>query len=196
MLPLSIVFNSLHRAARDISKSFSKDVELIIEGEDTELDKKVIEKIGAPFMHMIRNSIDHGIESPEKRLDAGKSERGVIKLSASYEGGSVLIELSDDGRGISLEKIKKNALQKKILDEDTLNKISESEIIDLIFYPGFSTSPIITDISGRGVGMDVVKKNIVQDGHVQIPSSENLILPYYRWKGEYYKKKIWLEKVK
>ena len=174
MLPLSIVFNSLHRAARDISKSFSKDVELIIEGEDTELDKKVIEKIGAPFMHMIRNSIDHGIESPEKRLDAGKSERGVIKLSASYEGGSVLIELSDDGRGISLEKIKKNALQKKILDEDTLNKISESEIIDLIFYPGFSTSPIITDISGRGVGMDVVKKNIIQDlkGTIRIVTKE------------------------
>jgi len=174
MLPLSIVFNSLHRAARDIARSFSKDVELIIEGENTELDKKVIEKIGAPFMHMIRNSIDHGIENPAERLEAGKSERGVIKLSASYEGGSVLIKLGDDGRGISLEKIKENILQKKIINEDALNKMSESEIIDLIFYPGFSTSPIITDISGRGVGMDVVKKNIVQDlkGTIRIATKE------------------------
>lgn len=181
MLPLSIVFNNLHRAVRDISRSFLKNVELIIEGEDTELDKKIIEKIGDPFMHMIRNSIDHGIESPEERLDAGKLEKGVIKLSASHEGGNVLIKLSDDGCGISLEKIKKNAMQKKLFNENTLNKMSKVELIDLIFYPGFSTSSIITDISGRGVGMDVVKKNIIQDlkGTIQIATKEGKGTVFY-----------------
>jgi len=181
MLPLSVVFNALQRTARDISNSFGKEIDFIIEGGETELDKKMIENIGDPLIHMIRNSIDHGIENPEERLEVGKAEKGVVKLSAYYEGSNVLIELSDDGRGISLEKIKEKAIQKKMFDKDTLNIMPESQVIDLIFYPGFSTSPIITDISGRGVGMDVVRKNIIEDlkGSIQVETQERRGTTFY-----------------
>ena len=161
MLPLSTLFDTFHRTARDMAISFGKEVDFIVEGGETELDKKIIEKIGDPLLHMIRNSIDHGI----KETKAGK-----IKLSAAYEGGNVLIILSDNGAGIPIAKIKEKALKKKLLDKAELDTMSDSEIIQLIFSPGFSTSDIITDISGRGVGMDVVKNNIIDTlkGAIQI----------------------------
>ncbi len=174
MVPVSSVFDTFGRPMRDIAATCGKKVNLIIKGEETELDKKMIEEIGDPLMHMLRNSIDHGIEMPEERLKAGKPETGTINLTASYEGGNILIELSDDGRGVSIDNIKKRALQKKLISEEKLSKMSESEVIDLIFVPGFSTSPIITDISGRGVGMDVVKNNIVGqlNGSIQTKTKE------------------------
>ncbi|HWP46421.1 MAG TPA: hybrid sensor histidine kinase/response regulator [Candidatus Limnocylindrales bacterium] len=181
MLPLSTIFDSFPRVVRDISRSLGKEVNLIIQGGETELDKKIIEKLGDPFLHMIRNAIDHGIEKPEDRRKLGKPETGTLMISAHYEGGSVLIELSDDGSGISLQKIKEKALRKNLFDEATLNTLSESELIDLIFYSGFSTSTLITDVSGRGVGMDVVKKNIVEDlkGTIRIITKEGRGTTFY-----------------
>ncbi|MBF0506379.1 MAG: hybrid sensor histidine kinase/response regulator [Nitrospirae bacterium] len=163
MVPLSQVFGSLPRLVRDISRSLGKEVDIITAGDDIEIDKKMMEKIGDPLVHMIRNAVDHGIEAPEERVKLGKPARGTIRVSASYEAGGVLIHLSDDGCGIPLGKVKERALRRKILSEDEINVMTESAIIDLIFQPGFSTSAIITDISGRGVGMDVVKKNILED---------------------------------
>ncbi len=163
MVPLSTVFDSLPRMVRDTARSQGKDIELLIEGGNIGLDKKMIEKIGDPLVHMLRNAVDHGIEACEERQKAGKRKQGTIKLSASYDAGNVVIELSDDGGGLALDRIREKALRKKLLDEAELEALTEPEIIDLIFQPGFSTSPIITDLSGRGVGMDVVKKNIVQD---------------------------------
>jgi two-component system chemotaxis sensor kinase CheA len=174
MLPLSTVFEQFPRLIRDIAQSSEKEVEFISEGGDTELDKKIIEKIEDSFIHLLRNSVDHGIEMPDERLKNGKPRSGAIRLTASYEGGSVLIELSDDGAGISLQKIKEKALSKNLFDKESLNKMTSAEIINIIFYPGFSTSPIITDISGRGVGMDVVKKCITEDlkGTIEIKTIE------------------------
>ncbi len=174
MVPLSTVFDSLPRMVRDVAHAQGKDVEFIIGGGDIGLDKKMIEKIGDPLVHMLRNAVDHGTESPEERRQAGKRAKGTIKLSANYDAGSVLIELSDDGRGIPLARIREKALKKNMFSEAEINSMTEEEIIDLIFQPGFSTSPIITDISGRGVGMDVVKKNIVEGlkGSVKIESKD------------------------
>lgn len=174
MLPLSTIFESFHRTVREMAQAFGKDIDFVVDGGETELDKKIIEKIGDPLLHMIRNAVDHGIETREERLLAGKQERGSINVSAWYEGGSVIISLRDDGRGISLQKIKEKARQKKLFPDEILDSMSETEIIDIIFQPGFSTSPIITDLSGRGVGMDVVKKNIVENlqGTVRIDTKE------------------------
>lgn len=163
MVPLATVFDSFPRLVRDLSQSQGKDVELFIEGGDIGLDKKMIEKIGDPLVHMLRNAVDHGTESPAERLKAGKREQGSILLSASYDAGSVLIGLSDDGSGIPLDKIREKALRKKMFSEAELNAMNDNEIMDLIFQPGFSTGAIITDVSGRGVGMDVVRKNIVEE---------------------------------
>lgn len=163
MLPLSTIFDTFQRTVRDMSKSLGKEISLIIEGGDTELDKKIIEKLGDPLMHMIRNAIDHGIESPSERLKTGKPEEGAIKLAAMYEGGNVIIIISDDGGGIPLKKIEARALEKKWLTKKDLAKMTIQEKISLIFRPGLSTSQMITDFSGRGVGMDVVKKNIVEN---------------------------------
>ncbi|MBF0558868.1 MAG: hybrid sensor histidine kinase/response regulator [Nitrospirae bacterium] len=172
MVPLSTVFDSLPRMVRDIARSIGKETEIVTEGGDIELDKKMIEKIGDPLVHMIRNAIDHGIEAPEERIKSGKPARGTIRVSASYDAGSVLIVIADDGSGIPLERIKEKALRKKMYSEDELAAMSESAVIDMIFQPGFSTSAIITDVSGRGVGMDVVKRNIVEElrGAVSIES--------------------------
>lgn len=163
MLPLSTIFDGFQRSVRDISKSMGKNIELVIEGGETEIDKKMIEMLGDPLSHMIRNAVDHGIEGPEERLRAGKPETGTIRLFACYEGGNVHIELTDDGGGIPIEKIKEKAVKKKIYEKSSIEGLPEAEIINLIFHPGFSTSEIITDVSGRGVGMDVVKKNIVEE---------------------------------
>ena len=163
MLPLSTVFDTLRRTVRDLAREHGKDMDFVVNGGETELDRKIIERIGDPLIHMIRNSLDHGLESPEEREAAGKPPRGTITLSAFYDGGCVTIALSDDGKGMSYERIREKALAKRLYDADTLSRMSRSEITNLIFLPGFSTSPIITDLSGRGVGMDVVRKNIVDD---------------------------------
>lgn len=174
MFPLSTVVDSFHRMVRDMSSGSGKDVDFAIEGGDIELDKKVIEKIGDPLLHIVRNCFDHGIENPEDRAKKGKPTNGSIMLTACYEGGNALIEVSDDGGGIPLEKIKERALAKKLYDKETLDKMSQDDLVDLIFRPGFSTSAIITDISGRGVGMDVVKENIVEQlkGSIEIKTTE------------------------
>ncbi|MBT6718779.1 MAG: hybrid sensor histidine kinase/response regulator [Nitrospina sp.] len=162
MMPLSSAVETFPRLVRDLSASSGKEVDFILEGVDTEMDKRVIEKIGDPLLHMIRNSVDHGIERPEERKRKGKPRKGTLKVSARYEGESVHIEISDDGGGIPIEKIKKKAIQRNLRSNEDLSKMPDAEIANLIFEPGFSTSPIITDISGRGVGMDVVKENIVE----------------------------------
>ncbi|MGO9014929.1 MAG: response regulator [Dissulfurispiraceae bacterium] len=163
MVPLSTVFDSFGRMMRDISRSLGKEIDFLVEGGDIELDKKMVEKLGDPLVHMLRNSVDHGVETGEERIRAGKTAKGMVRLSASYDAGSVLIELTDDGRGISLEKIREKALKKNMSTREELDVMPEADLIDFIFHPGFSTSPIITDMSGRGVGLDVVKRNIVEE---------------------------------
>jgi chemotaxis protein histidine kinase CheA len=174
MLPLSTVFDPLRRTVRDLAREHGKDVEFIIEGGETELDRKIIERLGDPLIHMIRNALDHGLESAEERLAAGKSPRGTIAICSFYEGGFVSLTLRDDGRGLSSARIKEKALARHLYDAETLAAMSRSEINNIIFLPGFSTSPIITDLSGRGVGMDVVRKNVVDDlkGSITIESKE------------------------
>ncbi len=175
MQPLSTIFDSFKLSVRNIAVSAGKDVDFIIEGGQTELDKKIIDQIGDSLLHMIRNSIDHGLESPEVRRRLGKPETGVIRLSAAYEGGNVAIEITDDGKGLSIPNLKEKAIRKGLWDEDTNKNATEAEIINLIFEPGFSTSEIISDLSGRGVGMDVVRKNIIENlkGSIHIETAES-----------------------
>jgi two-component system chemotaxis sensor kinase CheA len=170
MIPMSIVFNRFPRMLRDLASKLGKKVEFVTQGEATELDKGLVEKITDPLTHLVRNSCDHGIESPSDRVAKGKPEHGTITLSASHQGGSILIEVRDDGRGLSREKLIKKARERGIDAPDTM---SDSEVWNLIFAPGFSTAEVVTDVSGRGVGMDVVKKNITAlGGSVEIDSAE------------------------
>lgn len=169
MLPVSTTFNRYPRLVYDLSAKLDKIVELKITGENTELDKTVLEKIGDPLLHLIRNSLDHGIESPEQRVAAGKDKTGVIHLSASHEGGSVVIRVSDDGAGLNTDKILKKAIEKGLVSED--DTLTEQQINDLVFHAGFSTADVVTDVSGRGVGMDVVRNNIEEiGGRVEVQS--------------------------
>jgi two-component system chemotaxis sensor kinase CheA len=170
MIPMSVVFNRFPRMLRDLAAKLGKKVELITHGEATELDKGLIEKITDPLTHLIRNSCDHGIEMPDERRAKGKTEHGTITLSASHQGGSILIEVRDDGKGLSREKLLKKAREKGI---DAPDSLTDAEVWALIFAPGFSTAEQVTDVSGRGVGMDVVKKNIASlGGTVEIDSAE------------------------
>ncbi|MFW5332644.1 chemotaxis protein CheA [Hydrogenophaga sp. ZJX-1] len=170
MIPMSVVFNRFPRMLRDLAGKLGKKVELITHGEATELDKGLIEKITDPLTHLIRNSCDHGIEMPDERRAKGKSDHGNITLSASHQGGSILIEVRDDGKGLSREKLLKKAREKGM---DAPDSLSDAEVWNLILAPGFSTAEVVTDVSGRGVGMDVVKKNIASlGGTVEIDSSE------------------------
>ena len=174
MIPLSMIFDAFRMAVRDFSKSSGKKVDFMIQGGETELDKKIIEKIGDSLVHLIRNCVDHGIEMPRDRINIGKPPVGKVVLSAGYEGGNVIIELSDDGAGIPVKKLKEKALKKKISDEISIAAMSDADIINMIFMPGFSSSDIVTDVSGRGVGMDVVRKNIIEDlkGSIRITTKE------------------------
>ena len=160
MVPVGTVFTKYTRLVRDIAKKLNKKINLIIEGDETELDKTVSEAIGDPIMHLIRNSIDHGIEIPEVRRERGKNETGTLLLKASYEGNNVKLVIRDDGNGIDLERVKNKAINLGIITEDQGKMLSKKEIIDFIFHSGFSTAAEITDVSGRGVGMDVVRNNI------------------------------------
>jgi two-component system chemotaxis sensor kinase CheA len=170
MIPMSVVFSRFPRMLRDLAGKLGKKVELITHGEATELDKGLVEKITDPLTHLVRNSCDHGIETPQERVAAGKPETGTITLSAAHQGGSIVIEVRDDGRGLSRQKILKKARERGL---DVSDQMSDAEVWQLIFAPGFSTAEVVTDVSGRGVGMDVVKKNIAAlNGTVEIDSSE------------------------
>jgi two-component system chemotaxis sensor kinase CheA len=171
MLPISFAFNRFPRLVHDLSKKTGKEIELILKGEQTELDKTVMEQIGDPLVHLVRNAVDHGIEPAEVRLANGKPEKGTIMLDAYHQGGSIIIEISDDGGGINRQAVFNKALEKGIVDESTT--LSDSQVFDLLFEPGFSTAKEVSDISGRGVGMDVVKKNIQSlGGRIQVESEE------------------------
>ena len=158
MLPIGSSFGKFRRVVRDLCSQKGKEIELVTEGADTELDKTVIERINDPLVHLLRNSIDHGIESPEERAKLGKPRQGTITFSAAQSGGNVILTISDDGRGMDSERIKAKALEKGIISQG--DELGQRELLNLIFQPGFSTSTEISDISGRGVGMDVVRKNI------------------------------------
>ncbi|BBP45415.1 chemotaxis protein CheA [Thiosulfatimonas sediminis] len=158
MLPVSFAFNRMPRIVHDVSQKLGKKIDLVMEGEGTELDKTMLEQLTDPLVHIVRNSIDHGIENPEKRLAAGKPETGTVKMAAFHQGGNILIQITDDGAGIDPERIASKAIEKGVIEED--HHLTREEIIDLIFHPGFSTADAISDISGRGVGMDVVRRNI------------------------------------
>ena len=164
MQPIGNIWNKFPRVVRDLSSSFGKKIRLEMEGKETELDKTLIEAIKDPLTHIVRNSADHGIESPEDRKAAGKPEEGVLKLRAFHEGGQVNIEIIDDGGGIDPERIKNKALEKSVITQDQAQKMSERELVNLVFAPGFSTAKKVTNVSGRGVGMDVVKTNIEKIG--------------------------------
>jgi len=171
MLPISYVFNRVPRLVHDLSKKLKKSVNIKMTGEGTELDKTVLEKIGDPLVHLIRNAIDHGIEAPEIRRAAGKPETGTVHLNAYHKGGNIIVEIKDDGAGLNRSKIRSNAIKRGIY-QDTDN-IDDQNIIDLIFHPGFSTADTISDVSGRGVGMDVVRKNIkALGGNIEVDSKE------------------------
>ncbi len=164
MQPIGTVFNKFPRIVRDLSRALGKKVNLKLEGTETELDRSIIESIKDPLTHLVRNSIDHGIEDPEERKRLGKPEEGLLMMRAYHEGGQVIIEIEDDGRGIDTEKIKNKAIEKGLITPDLAEKMSEKEILSLIFKPGFSTAEKVTQVSGRGVGMDVVKTNIEKLG--------------------------------
>lgn len=176
MLPLDTIFQSYQRAVRDMALSLEKDVRLEITGGETELDKKIIDRINDPLVHMIRNCLDHGIETPEERIKAGKLPTGRISISAQHQGQFVVIEVSDDGAGIPVEKLRHKAVQKKLYSPTQIDSLSDSEVIQLIYEPGFTTSELVTDISGRGVGMDVVRRIIMDDlkGTVEIRTQPSL----------------------
>ncbi len=170
MIPMSIVFSRFPRMLRDLANKLGKKVELVTLGEATELDKGLVEKITDPLTHLVRNSCDHGIEMPADRLAKGKPELGTITLSASHQGGSIVIEVRDDGRGLSREKILVKAQERGL---EVSDQMTDAEVWQLIFAPGFSTADEVTDVSGRGVGMDVVKRNIAAlNGSVEIDSAE------------------------
>ena len=157
MLPVSKVFNKFPRMVRDLSRDMGKSIELVITGEETELDKSIVEEIGDPLVHIIRNSCDHGVESKEERLAAGKSETGKVELKAYNEGNHIVIEITDDGKGLDAEMLKQKALEKGIINEREADTMTNKEAYGLIFKAGFSTAKVVTNVSGRGVGMDVCK---------------------------------------
>ena len=169
MMPMDYAFNRFPRLVRDLSGKLGKEINLVTEGESTELDKGLIERIMDPMTHLVRNSLDHGIETPERRKAAGKPAAGTLTLAAQHQGGSILIDISDDGAGLNRERILSKARQNGLSVSDTM---SDDEVWQLIFAPGFSTAEAVTDVSGRGVGMDVVKRNIQElGGHVDIRSA-------------------------
>ncbi|AER65830.1 CheA signal transduction histidine kinase [Thermovirga lienii DSM 17291] len=164
MLPISFIFDRFPRLVRDLSQELGKKVHLEMEGRDTELDRSVIDEIGDPMVHLIRNSLDHGIEPPEERLAKGKPETGLLRIRAYQDGSSVVVSVEDDGRGIDKDKILQKALEKGFVSKEQLDSLTEREAIQFLFTPGFSTSDKVTDISGRGVGLDAVKNKVESIG--------------------------------
>lgn len=169
MVPVSQVFNRFPRMVRDLAKELNKDINLTIEGEETELDRTVIDEIGDPLMHLLRNSLDHGVEHPDEREAKGKPRTGEVGLIARHEGNNVVILVTDDGSGINADKIRNKAVEKGMISRDEADALPDADAVRLIFLPGFSTAEVITDVSGRGVGMDVVRSKIESlGGHVDV----------------------------
>ncbi len=175
MQPIQKVFGKFPRMVRDMSRNLGKDIDLEMFGEETEVDKTVIENIGDPLVHIIRNSIDHAIEFAEERESKGKPKKGRIILSAYQKGTQIVIEVSDDGKGIDVESVKKKALSKGLISEEEAQRMSDDAAINLIFLPGFSTKEVSTELSGRGVGMDVVKTNVAKlNGYVEVITKKDI----------------------
>jgi len=169
MLPISNVFNKFPRLVRDLARKAEKQIDLVMRGEDTELDRSVIEEISDPLIHLIRNAVDHGIETPAERLANGKPERGIIMLTARHEQGRIFITVEDNGHGIDVERVKAKAVEKGLISQAEADAMEKDEAIDLIFRSGLSTAKVISDVSGRGVGMDIVRANIERlNGNVQV----------------------------
>jgi len=169
MLPVSNVFNKFPRMVRDMVRKMGKDVDLVIRGQETELDRSVIEVINDPLIHLIRNAIDHGIEPPEERRQMGKNPKGTLVLSARHEQGRIILTVEDDGHGIDTARLKTKSIQKGLITEQEASQLSEEQALDLIFLSGLSTSENVTDVSGRGVGMDIVRSNIERlNGSIQV----------------------------
>jgi two-component system chemotaxis sensor kinase CheA len=160
MLPVESVFNRLPRVVRDVAAKQGKQVDFIVEGKETELDRSVIEEIGDPLLHLIRNAVDHGVETPEERLAAGKPAAGRLRLEARHADSFILISLEDDGRGVDIEAVKRKAVERGVVTQESADRMSEQEAVQLIFAPGLSTAQQLSDVSGRGVGMDVVRANV------------------------------------
>jgi two-component system chemotaxis sensor kinase CheA len=170
MVAIKATFQKMNRLVRDLTASIQKQVELVISGEETEMDRTIVEELGDPLMHMIRNSVDHGVEMPDDRIAKGKPAKGTVRLSAYHQGGNMVIEIADDGAGLNKQRILAKAIERGIVAPDA--ELEDRQIFDLIFAPGFSTAEKITDISGRGVGMDVVKQNIAKlRGKIEIDST-------------------------
>ena len=172
MLPVGTVFQRFGRLVRDISKRLGKEVQLVIEGEDTEADKNVIESLADPLIHILRNSLDHGIETPAVRLAAGKPASGTLRVTARQEGDRVLLDISDDGAGVDTDRVRAKAVERGLIPADRADQLSEAEAVQLIFLPGFSTAESISDLSGRGVGMDVVRSAVERINGTVTLSSE------------------------
>jgi two-component system chemotaxis sensor kinase CheA len=172
MLPVSFVFQRFPRLVRDISRKLGKEVSLVLEGEDTEADKNIIEALADPLIHIVRNSLDHGIEQPDVRRAAGKPAEGKLTIRASQEAGRVVIDISDDGKGIDPVIIKRKAYDKGLIDEEALERLTDQEAVNLVFAAGFSTVDVVSDLSGRGVGMDVVRSAVERvNGTVTLQST-------------------------
>lgn len=173
MQPIRKVLGKFPRMVRDLSRKMGKEVRLELSGEETELDKSVIEEIGDPLVHIIRNAIDHGLEMPDERAAGGKPTEGVVRIGAYQEGNSIVIEVSDDGKGIDVGRVREKAIEKKLISGADAERMSEGELVNLIFLPGFSTAEKVTDVSGRGVGMDVVRTNINKiNGTVEVRTTQ------------------------
>ena len=174
MVPVSQVFNRFPRMVRDVTKELNKEINLTIEGEETELDRTVIDEIGDPIMHLLRNSLDHGVEMPDEREAKGKPRVGEVGLIARHEGNNVVIMVTDDGKGIDADKIRAKAVEKGLYSQEEVDKMDDQDAVRIIFLPGFSTAEKISDISGRGVGMDVVRSKIESlSGHVDVETHVN-----------------------
>jgi two-component system, chemotaxis family, sensor kinase CheA len=172
MLPIKTVFHRFNRLVRDLSRRHGKEIDLVFEGEETELDKTVIDEIGEPLLHLIRNAVDHGIEGPDERRRLGKPAMGVLKLTAGHESNHIVITTEDDGRGLSVGRLKESAVAKGLLGNVEAGNLSDQEAFQLVFHPGFSTSREVTETSGRGIGLDVVNKTVTSfNGTIDIASS-------------------------
>jgi len=171
MLPVDTVFRRFPRLVRDLARSLAKEVDLVVRGEDTELDKAVVELITDPLVHLVRNALDHGIEAPERRAALGKPRRGTLQLEASQEGDHILIAVQDDGAGIDPQRVIAKALDRGLVTRDAAALMSKREVLEMLFLPGFSTAEKVTDVSGRGVGMDVVRSNLKKlNGQIRLDS--------------------------
>jgi len=164
MVPVEQLFRRFPRVVRDVAKQCGKDVALDISGQHTDLDKSILDALGEPLMHLVRNAVDHGIEPADERLTAGKPARGTVYLNAYHQGTQVVIEVRDDGRGIDLAQIREHAVKRGLMKAEDAQRLPDNEVLNLIFEPGFSTAAEVTEVSGRGVGMDVVRRNVKELG--------------------------------